>query len=96
MLFTVHYLGDYRERGWDRGMHGRGRWERRMGEGDYEKVMGEGDYKKRTAEGLNLIPIKLLIGLVIHFLIKIFSLGMKLTVSKLTLVFLVCCILTYF
>ena len=74
---------------------GRGGWERGMGEGDYEKVMGEGDYKK-TAEGQNLIPIKLLIGLVIHFLIKIFSLGMKLTVSKLTLVFLVCCILTYF
>ena len=47
-------------------MHGRGRWERGMGEGDYEKVMGEGDYKKRTAEGLNLIPIKLLIGLVMH------------------------------
>lgn len=53
MLFTVHYLGDYRERG--------------MGEGDYEKVMGEGDYEKRTAEGQNLIPIKLLIGLVMHF-----------------------------
>ena len=95
MLFTVHYLGDYRERGMGQG-DGRGRWERGMGEGDYEKVMGEGDYKKRTAEGQNLIPIKLLIGLVINFLIKIFSLGMKLTVSKLTLVFLVCCILTYF
>lgn len=67
-----------------------------MGEGDYEKVIGEGDYEKRTAEGQNLIPIKLLIGLVIHFLIKIFSFGMKLTISKLTLVFLVCCILTYF
>ena len=85
--------------GWERGMgegDGRGRWERGMGEGDYEKVMGEGDYEKRTAEGQNLIPIKLLIGLVINFLIKIFSLGMKLTVTKLTLVFLVCCILTYF
>ena len=87
-------MGDYRERGMGEG-DGRGGWERGMGEGDYEKVMGEGDYKK-TAEGQNLIPIKLLIGLVMHFLIKIFSLGMKLTVSKLTLVFLVCCILTYF
>ena len=59
-------------------------------------MMGEGDYEKRTAEGQNLIPIELLIDLVMHFLIKFFSLGMKLTVSKLTLVFLVCCILTYF
>ena len=99
MLFTVHYLGDYRERGMgeaDGRGDGRGRWERGMGEGDYEKVMGEGDYEKRTAEGQNLIPIKLLIGLVMHFLIKFVSLGMKITVSKLTLVFLVCCILTYF
>ena len=79
MLFTVHYLGDYRERGMGQG-DGRGRWERRMGEGelgegDYEKVMGEGDYEKRTAEGQNLIPIKLLIGLVMHFFNKIFLIG---------------------
>ena len=95
MLFTVHYSGDYRERGMGQG-DGRGRWERGMGDGDYKKVMGKRDYKKRTAEGQNLIPIKLLIDLVMHFLIEFFSLGMKLTVSKLTLVFLVCYILTYF
>lgn len=68
MLFTVHYLGDYRERG--------------MGEGDYEKVMGEGDYEKRTAKGQNLIPIKLLIGLVMHFFNKIFLIGNEINCFK--------------
>ena len=50
MLFTVHYLGDYRERGMGQG-DGRGRWERGMGEGDYEKVMGEGITRRGLQRG---------------------------------------------
>lgn len=39
MLFTVHYLGDYRERGMGQG----DAWERQMGEGDGRGGLREGD-----------------------------------------------------
>ena len=45
MLFTVHYLGDYRERGMGEG-DGRGRWER-----GWERQMGEGDGRGGLREG---------------------------------------------